>query len=125
MISLKAKKKEKKQKREKRVFTVAINREEAHTQEKHGRVSKVLEVWLYLTFRAIPLRFSEGLIINASTSAEPINTQLEILNDRVNGARESERGREIDFIYTQLQHYVTEEVNAYFELLMFFLNRLH
>lgn len=56
--------------------------------------------------------------------AGPINTQLEIHRDLVNGARESERGPEMDFVYPERQHYLTEEENAYFELLMLFLNSL-
>lgn len=54
--------------------------------------------------------------------AGPISTQLEIHHDLVNGARERERGGEIDFVYTQ--HYLTEEEDACVELLMLFLNSL-
>lgn len=53
--------------------------------------------------------------------AWPINTQLEIHHDRVNGARESERGGEIDSVYKELQHYLAEEENACVELMMLFL----
>lgn len=56
--------------------------------------------------------------------AWPINTQLEIHHDLVNGARESERGGEIDFVYTELQHYLAVEQNACVELMMLFLNSL-
>lgn len=56
--------------------------------------------------------------------AGPINTQLEIHRDLVNGVRESERGPQIDFVYTELQHYLTEAEDACFELLMLFLNSL-
>lgn len=59
--------------------------------------------------------------------APPINTQLEIHHDLVNGAREAERerkGGKIDFVYTELQHHLTEGENAYFKLLILFLNSI-